>query len=208
MGSDQASNPSYNNNLYPQEFQIKLYQAFIFSIPILFSIMLFLLFYLFYLKRRASDLSQTELPITLTSNQASTFPAPASHVGIKGDLRDNLLVVPFDEELRAKDSQCCVCLGEFELKQELEQVPYCKHVFHPDCIRDWLQKNATCPLCRCHVITPSTQQPRHQEGSGDDDHHSVQGLAAGDFSRDEEHVLHIELLTVSPDGQEIVRLRD
>lgn len=42
---------------YPQAIQLKLYQAFIFSIPILFSIILFLLFYLFYLKRRASTIS-------------------------------------------------------------------------------------------------------------------------------------------------------
>ena len=46
-------------HLYPQELQLKLYQAFIFSIPILFSIILFLLFYLFYLKRRASSLSSS-----------------------------------------------------------------------------------------------------------------------------------------------------
>lgn len=40
--------------LYSQELQLKLYQAFIFSIPILFSIILFLLFYLFYLKKRTN----------------------------------------------------------------------------------------------------------------------------------------------------------
>ncbi|KAG5539501.1 hypothetical protein RHGRI_019909 [Rhododendron griersonianum] len=28
----------------------------------------------------------------------------------------------------------CVCLGEFELKEELNQIPTYKHVFHIDCI--------------------------------------------------------------------------
>ena len=53
MGLPQTPNPSH---LSPA-LQLKLYQAFIFSIPILFSIILLLLFYLFYLKRRASTLS-------------------------------------------------------------------------------------------------------------------------------------------------------
>ena len=53
MGVPQTPNPPH---LSPA-LQLKLYQAFIFSIPILFSIILLLLFYLFYLKRRASTLS-------------------------------------------------------------------------------------------------------------------------------------------------------
>jgi E3 ubiquitin-protein ligase ATL7/58/59 len=52
--------------------------------------------------------------------------------------------------------RCCVCLGEFEIKEELRQIPSCKHVFHNDCIRHWLHSNSTCPLCRCYVIFPAT----------------------------------------------------
>ena len=57
-----ASSPPTLPHMYPEELQLKLYQAFIFSIPILFSIILFLLFYLFYLKRRASSFSPHLLP--------------------------------------------------------------------------------------------------------------------------------------------------
>lgn len=53
-------------------------------------------------------------------------------------------------------NRCCVCLGEFELKEELVQIPYCKHVFHLECIHHWLQSNSTCPLCRCSII-PTTK---------------------------------------------------
>ncbi|CAI0441716.1 unnamed protein product [Linum tenue] len=145
-------------HLYPQELQLKLYQAFIFSIPILFTIILVLLFYLFYLKRRASTLSSS-LPTTNSSNQAAA--AGGSHlsavcqVGLKEKLSEKLQVVLFDEELRSKESQCCVCLGDFEMKEELLQISSCRHVFHMDCIRHWLLNNSTCPLCRCFVI-PTT----------------------------------------------------
>ena len=72
MGLPQAPAPPH---LYPQQLQLKLYQAFIFSIPILFSIILFLLFYLFYLKRRASSISSPPHIIPGSSNQATPYHA-------------------------------------------------------------------------------------------------------------------------------------
>ncbi|KAG4958216.1 hypothetical protein AAZX31_13G003100 [Glycine max] len=146
-------------HLYPQELQLKLYQTFIFSIPILFSIILFLLFYLFYLKRRASSLSSTPhlLPRTI-ANPPTTSPYHSSPCRLDLTLHflDKLPRILFDEDLLARDSLCCVCLGEFELKEELVQIPYCKHVFHLECIHHWLQSNSTCPLCRCSII-PTTK---------------------------------------------------
>lgn len=149
MGSHEDAIPP-NPSLYPEELQLKLYQAFIFSIPILFCIILFLLFYLFFLKRRANNVSSHSLPTQQSANTQSTF--PPWNLGIKGELKEKLQVVEFDEELKARDSVCCVCLGEFEMKEELQQLSLCKHVFHGDCIRHWLRTNATCPLCRCPVI--------------------------------------------------------
>lgn len=77
MGLPQTPNPPH---LYPEALQLKLYQAFIFSIPILFSIILFLLFYLFYLKRRASTPSSTAPILPSTMNQAASFLSPVSPI--------------------------------------------------------------------------------------------------------------------------------
>ncbi|KAK9668420.1 hypothetical protein RND81_13G059400 [Saponaria officinalis] len=146
-----------NTGVYPQELQLKLYQAFIFSIPILFCIILLLLLYLFYLKRRATAAhllsSASHHPSLQISASTHHSISPPWNIGIKVDLKDKLQVVHFDEELQARDSLCCVCLGEFEMKEELRQLPLCKHVFHGDCIRHWLRASATCPLCRCPLIS-------------------------------------------------------
>ncbi|KAA8528214.1 hypothetical protein F0562_035535 [Nyssa sinensis] len=149
MGSPQTPYPP---DLYSQALQIKLYQAFIFSIPILFSVILFLLFYLFYLKRRASTVSSPPSSLSGSSNHATPFASP-SDMDLKGSLKEKLPIILFDEGVSTRDSQCCVCLGEFEMKEELHQVPSCKHVFHIDCICHWLCSHSTCPLCRSSIVT-------------------------------------------------------
>ncbi|WJX32788.1 putative E3 ubiquitin-protein ligase rha4a [Trifolium repens] len=156
--SSTITNSPTPSNMFPEELQLQLYQAFIFSIPILFSIILFLLFYLFYLKRRASSFSPHLLP---RINPPTTYRYYSSSSPRRLDLTvqflDKLPRILFDEDLQARDSVCCVCLGEFEVKEELLQIPYCKHVFHIDCIHHWLQSNSTCPLCRCSIIPTTTK---------------------------------------------------
>ncbi|XP_048445162.1 RING-H2 finger protein ATL58 isoform X2 [Pyrus x bretschneideri] len=111
----QTPTSTSNSHLYPQALQLKLYQAFIFSIPILFSIILFLLFYLFYLKRRASALLSSSQPVLPRSNNYNLQAAPTTYhvstvcpVGLKGELKEKLQTILFDEEQRKKDSQCTV----------------------------------------------------------------------------------------------------
>ncbi|CAH9124899.1 unnamed protein product [Cuscuta epithymum] len=141
-------------HLYPQTIQlIKLYQAFIFSIPILFSIIVFLLLYLFYLKRRISIAST--LPTTF-ANQT-----PMNEGGFDGIVQNfKLPVIAFGEDSTMEESQCCcICLGEYEMEDELQQLPPCKHIFHSHCISHWLRSNSTCPICRCPVFTSSGKLP-------------------------------------------------
>ncbi|KAK6947939.1 Zinc finger, RING-type, partial [Dillenia turbinata] len=206
MGLPETPSPPH---LYPQALQLKLYQAFIFSIPILFSIILFLLFYLFYLKRRASTLSSPS-PLVLPTrlNHATSLPSMPGEINLKGELKEKLPIILFDEELKARDSQCCVCLGEFELKEELNQVPTCKHVFHIQCISHWLCSNSTCPLCRCSVV-PTTgtkvtnpeppvviESISNPETSSSQGHHQQQSAvdvsSNGTSSVRDEHVICIE----------------
>ncbi|OIV93997.1 hypothetical protein TanjilG_05700 [Lupinus angustifolius] len=111
MGIPQTPNPS-PSHLYPHEIQLKLYQAFIFSIPILFTIILVLLFYLFYLKRRASSLSSSPFHILpRRSNPQTTYHYSSSNYRLDYltvQFLDKLPRVLFDDDLRARDSLCSI----------------------------------------------------------------------------------------------------
>jgi len=42
---------------------------------------------------------------------------------------------------------CTICLGDFANGEEVRKMP-CKHLFHTECIDEWLKKHKRCPLCR------------------------------------------------------------
>ncbi|KAK1385513.1 putative E3 ubiquitin-protein ligase RHA4A [Heracleum sosnowskyi] len=149
-----AQSPSASNvtsDIYSAAQQAKhIYWIYMSLIPILFCIILFMLLYMFYLRKQASPFSQRQ-PTFTRAPSLSSFVIPVLEVSLKEDLKDKLPTIVFDEKLKARDSLCCVCLGEFEMKEELIQVPSCNHIFHSDCICNWLCSSTTCPLCRCSV---------------------------------------------------------
>uniref|UniRef100_A0ACD5UZK1 Uncharacterized protein n=1 Tax=Avena sativa TaxID=4498 RepID=A0ACD5UZK1_AVESA len=72
--------------------------------------------------------------------------------GMSSDLIDKIPAVRFssvtnsDEDI---DRSCCsVCLQDFGPQQFVRALPQCDHIFHVTCIDNWLQRNASCPLCR------------------------------------------------------------
>nr|GMD18769.1 probable E3 ubiquitin-protein ligase RHY1A [Ipomoea batatas] len=49
-----------------------------------------------------------------------------------------------------ESSVCPVCLEEFLAGVKISPLP-CSHVFHHGCISSWLEKSASCPICRFDV---------------------------------------------------------
>lgn len=48
--------------------------------------------------------------------------------------------------------QCVICCSDFEVNGDgLSQLPGCGHLFHAACIRQWLDRAANCPICRCDL---------------------------------------------------------
>ncbi|PON56751.1 43kDa postsynaptic protein [Parasponia andersonii] len=71
-----------------------------------------------------------------------------------GDLHD-FLVFPFQLIGIARLSppeRCAICRRRFRAHHRVTSLPRCRHIFHPRCIRPWLDaagtSNGNCPLCR------------------------------------------------------------
>lgn len=60
-----------------------------------------------------------------------------------------LQVVLFSE-LETDEKNCSICLDEFVSDSKLYTIP-CKHLFHKDCLEDWVAENYKCPVCRGEI---------------------------------------------------------
>ena len=49
---------------------------------------------------------------------------------------------------------CCICCSNYEdINDELKPVNLkCNHIFHDSCIKEWLKKSGTCPICRTNIF--------------------------------------------------------
>ncbi|XP_009782691.1 RING-H2 finger protein ATL51-like [Nicotiana sylvestris] len=56
-----------------------------------------------------------------------------------------------------EDTECAVCLSEFQEDENLRLLPKCSHAFHLPCIDTWLKSHSNCPLCRANVVTSPSQ---------------------------------------------------
>ncbi|GAB4861177.1 RING-H2 finger protein atl7 [Ancistrocladus abbreviatus] len=144
--------------------ELKVYQAFIFSGPILFTFIILLLFYFFYIRRHSVDWSSLRMR---TSNHAPESVDNASirtsDSGLKKELREMLPIIIYKESFSVKDTQCSVCLADYQADDRLQQMPACGHTFHMDCIDHWLATHTTCPLCRLSLVGSANALPQARD---------------------------------------------
>jgi len=51
------------------------------------------------------------------------------------------------------DSSCPICLEDYCGDQLVVSSNRCKHIFHKECVLEWLEKRETCPCCRILLVT-------------------------------------------------------
>ncbi|KAI3806716.1 hypothetical protein L1987_22630 [Smallanthus sonchifolius] len=82
--------------------------------------------------------------------------------------------------------ECAVCLNEFHDHEALRLLTECSHVFHRDCIDEWLAIHVTCPVCRASLVPKPSQLSQETE------------LPCGPVSQTKDHV-SIELVHLKHD---------
>ena len=51
-------------------------------------------------------------------------------------------------ELKEKNNDsCAICVSDFEIGDKVTTIP-CSHLFHSECIKEWLKINLSCPICK------------------------------------------------------------
>lgn len=167
----QENSNNYNNNAESSNCcsealaQLKLYQAFIFTVPIFFAFILLLLFYLFYLRRQRVDWSSLRMRTSTLHTPTQSDDLSRCEMGLKKEVREMLPIIVFKESFSVKDTQCSVCLGDYQADDKLQQIPACGHTFHMDCIDHWLAAHNTCPLCRLSILAPTKACTETPDGS-------------------------------------------
>lgn len=89
------------------------------------------------------DRDQIERAIMESGQVFNPVPAAKSSIaGLKKVKIDNLSVT----------KECSICLEEFSAGLEVVLMP-CSHLYHKDCIVEWLKRSHLCPYCRFKLPT-------------------------------------------------------
>ena len=68
-------------------------------------------------------------------------------VGLTDEQLERLPTTHYQHKAESPCSLCSICMVDFNVREAVVQLPRCRHLYHPQCIRRWLHEKKTCPLC-------------------------------------------------------------
>ena len=63
---------------------------------------------------------------------------------------EKLPFVNYNKDKYSENYQCIICMEEFEKNEKVKLLP-CGHIFHDNCIKEWLMKQKSCPFCKNEI---------------------------------------------------------
>ncbi|KAI4326126.1 hypothetical protein MLD38_031469 [Melastoma candidum] len=61
------------------------------------------------------------------------------------------MVVYGSQGKKLVNDDCVICLASFEDGEECKVLRDCGHVYHKECIDEWIWRDGHCPLCRVYA---------------------------------------------------------
>lgn len=62
-------------------------------------------------------------------------------------------------EEEGEEAECAICLSEFVEGEGIKVLGECNHVFHVQCIQQWLNSHSSCPTCRSSCLLLQSSIP-------------------------------------------------
>ncbi|KAL7594696.1 RING-H2 finger protein ATL57 [Lactuca sativa] len=123
------------------------------TILVLLTVLFFMAFFSLYIRRFTSSED------SLSGHQRRSAPHSRreKHGGVDATTVRSLPVVPYGGDSKIW-GECSICLSEFEERETVKVIPYCRHGFHPVCIDRWLSSHVSCPLCRSTELFPAVDE--------------------------------------------------
>ena len=87
-------------------------------------------------------------PSSLNDNNINSNPLTIfnSLLPVNRMILDNIHATIISEGNVLLDSNCIICLGQYQIGQKLIILP-CNHKYHEQCIKTWINQKNMCPLC-------------------------------------------------------------
>ena len=79
-------------------------------------------------------------------------------------LKTKLTGVKYEEKNNYFKNDCTICLEEFSKSKKLVSILECKHIFHNNCLIDWINKNILnpkCPNCNFFIFEQKDIEVNH-----------------------------------------------
>lgn len=104
--------------------------------------------------------------ITLARANQSAASLQSGQLGLDASIVGSYPIAVLSTEMLSEPliKECAVCLAEYEGGDHVKTLPGCGHVFHSDCVDQWLTAKTSCPLCRADLRGVFGQ------ASGNDEH--------------------------------------
>ena len=97
---------------------------------------------------------RTENPTSSRQPAAEiTRPPPPAAERIRRQL-PTICIRSEDLQANGNNADCVICLEPLVVgRRDATRLPSCAHLFHSECIQDWLERSCACPTCRYELPT-------------------------------------------------------